>query len=222
MMNAGPFTAVMKLCMHEMQHGAFRTQAASQTGDISDQEDSDDGDELAKLKVEMGIAKKAAWQKTAEAKADKEAAAETATLEKTAAVIVKKAGKGKNAATHAGGEAAAPTTKGKAGKGKAAASTGKGKAAASKGNATAAAGVGPPGVFDIESWISTHIQRVEEKAEPKRRNFVSNPHKRSRYVANKCGIVDLQPITKRARDAAGELHDSVYKKHSTRLNHPPR
>ena len=60
MMNAGPFTAVMKLCMHEMQHGAFRTQAASQTGDISDQEDSDDGDELAKLKVEMGIANKAA------------------------------------------------------------------------------------------------------------------------------------------------------------------
>ena len=176
-MNAGPFAALTNYFMHAMPHvgaqntdrqftsrlllqlGHFGNQGfttlaaggASQTGDISDQEDSDDGDELAKLKVEMGIAKKAAWQKTAEAKADKEAAAETATLEKAAAVLVKKAGKGKKAAAHAGGEAAAPTTKGKTGNGKASASTGKGKAAASTGNATTATGVGPPGVFDNES-----------------------------------------------------------------------
>jgi hypothetical protein len=197
---------------------------ASQTAEIVDQEHSDDGDELAKLEADMAIAKKAAWQKTAEAKAEKEAAAALAALEKTAALAATKAGKGKTAAAKAGGEAAAPTTKGKAGKGKAAASTGDGKAVVpkAKGKAKAAAGVGPPCVFDIAGWISTHIQRAEAKSEPKRRNYVSNAHKRSRSAAELCGIHAVKPITKLARDAAGCMHDSVHKKNSTRLNQPPR
>ena len=238
-MNAGPFAELLNYFMHQMPHvgtqntgiqftsrirpqlgnggnQAFTTLAAggtSTTSDISDGEDVDPDDELAKVEASMAIAKKAVVKKTAEAKAEKEAAAEKALLAKAAEVIGKKATKEKKAATPAGGKAAAPTTKGKTGKGKAVASTGKGKAVVSKGKAPAAVGVGPPGVFDIESWIPTHIKRDEAKAEPKRRNFVSNAHKRSHSAAFHCGVVrssDLQPITKRARDAAGKLHDSIH------------
>jgi len=237
-MNAGPFAELLNYFMRQMPHvgtqntgiqftsrirpqlgnggnQAFTTLAAggtSQTSDISDREDVDPDDELAKVEASMAIAKKAVVQKTAEAKAEKEAAAEKALLAKAAEVSGKKASKEKKAAP-AGGKAAAPTTKGKGGKGKAVASTGKGKAVVSKGKAPAAVGVGPPGVFDIESWIPTHIKRDEAKAEPKRRNFVSNAHKRSHSAAFQCGVVDssdLKPITKRARDAAGKLHDSIH------------
>ena len=238
-MNAGPFGALIKAFFDQISHvgsqntgvrfhtrippqlgnggnQAFTTLASggtSHTSDISDREDVDPDDELAKVEASMAFAKKAVAQKTAEAKAEKEAAAEKALLAKAAEVIGKKASKEKKAATPAGGKAAAPTTKGKGGKGKAVASTGKGKAVVSKGKAPAAVGVGPPGVFDIESWIPTHLKRDEAKAEPKRRNFVSNAHKRSHSAAFQCGVVgssDLKPITKRARDAAGKLHDSIH------------
>ena len=52
--------------------------------------------------------------------------------------------------------------------------------------------------------------RSKSPAEAK--HFVSNAHKRSRHAAHLCDIVDFPPITKRAKDAAGELHDLVYKK----------
>ena len=163
----------------------------------------------------MAFAKKAVAQKTADAKAEKEAAAEEALLAKAAGIKAKKTTKGKKAATPAGGKAVAPTTKGKTGKGKAVASSGKGKAVVSKGKTPAAVGVGPPGVFDIKRWIQTHITRDEAKAEPIRRNFVSNAHKRSHRAAKHCGVSDssdFQPITKQAREAAANLHDSLHKK----------
>ena len=96
------------------------------------------------------------------------------------------------------------------------ASSGKGKAVVSKGKTPAAVGVGPPVVFDIERWIPTHITRDEAKAEPKRKNFVSNAHKRSHHAAKQCGVMDssdFKPITKRARDAAANLHDSIHAVH---------
>ena len=239
MMNAGPFAALMHAFMHGMQHmstqstgGQFRSRLplqletfgsqgsnklavgeASHTAEEVDRGNSDDDDDLAKLEADFAIVKKAAAKKTAEAKAEKEAAAPTA-KGKVAAPTAKKAGKGKAAATKAGGEAAAPTAKGKAGKGKAAASkaTGKTVAPKGKGKAATATGVGPPGGFDIDGWIATHITRAEATAEPRRRNFVSNAHKRAKSAAGLCGVDDVKPITKRARDAAGDVHDSVHKK----------
>ena len=102
-------------------------------------------------------------------------------------------------------------------KGNAVAPTAKGKAAAPTGKGKAAAGAEPPGGFDIDDWIATQIRRGEAKAEPKRRNFVSKFHKRAESVADQCGVYDVRPITKRARGAVGEMHDSVHKKyrHST-------
>ena len=68
-----------------------------------------------------------------------------------------------------------------------------------------------PGGFDITGWISTHLIRAEAKAQPKRKNFVSNAHKRSKAAAGICSVDDAKAITKRARDAAGELHDLMHK-----------
>ena len=70
----------------------------------------------------------------------------------------------------------------------------------------------PPAGFDIDGWIATHIKRAEAKAEPKRKHFVSISHKRAKAAADLCGVDNVKPITKRARDAAGDLHDSVHKK----------
>ena len=89
---------------------------------------------------------------------------------------------------------------------------GKGKAAGAKAKAKAAAGAKPPGKFDIAGWLATNVKTAEAKAEPKRKHFVSNLHKRASKYATQCGVDDVQPITKRARDAAGEVHDAVYKK----------
>ena len=186
----------------------------SQTSDISDKEGDDADDELAMLEADMALGKKAVVQKTPDAKAEKEAAAEDAVLAKAKGIMAKKTAKEKHAATPAGGKAKAPPTKGKTGKG-AVASSGKWKAVVSKGKTPAAVGVGPPGVFDIKRWIETHITRDEANAEPKRRNFVSNAHKRSHRAAKDCGVSDssdFQPITKQAREAAGNLHDSLHKK----------
>ena len=104
MMNAGPFVALMNLFSQGMQHGCtqntgvrFKSRlplqlenfgnhgsnklaggGASETTEIADPEPSEHADDLATLETEMAIPKKAAWQKTAEAKEEKEAAAEHA------------------------------------------------------------------------------------------------------------------------------------------------
>ena len=54
---------------------------------------------MAKLEADMAIARKAAWQKTAEAKAEKETAAALAALEKTAASVAKSRGRGNGGST---------------------------------------------------------------------------------------------------------------------------
>ena len=41
---------------------------------------------------------------------------------------------------------------------------------------------------------------------------MSKIHKRAESSATQCGVDDVQPITKRARDAAGGVHDAVHKK----------
>ena len=140
-----------------------------------------------------------------------------ANLEAGFAIVKKEAAKpkGNAAGPAAKGKAGAPTTKEKVKrKGNAAAPKAKGKAAEpkGKGKAATASGAEPPGEFDIDDWIATHITRGEARTEPKRRNFVSNIHKRSKSAAELCGVYDVQPITKRARDAVGDLHDSVHKK----------
>jgi hypothetical protein len=144
-------------------------------------------------------------------------------------------GKGKTAASKAKGKAeapipteAVPTAKGKAAAPKGAGKTAKGKTAApkgagktakgkaatpkGKGETAPAAGAVPPGEFRIGAWIDEHVTRAEAKGEPKRKNFVSNIHKRSLAAAELFGADPVQPITKRARDAAAEMHDGLHKK----------
>ena len=155
---------------------------------------SEDDDALANLEADFAIAKK----DVARVKSD---------IAKAATAKAAAKAEGKAAAPTAKGKAGAPTTKEEVkGKGKAAAPKAKGKAAAPKAKATR-----KPNIFDINIWIAAHITRAETKSEPKRKNFVSNAHKRSKSAAGLCGVDDVQPITKRAKDAAGELHDSVHK-----------
>ena len=84
--------------------------------------------------------------------------------------------------------------------------------AKAKSKAAAAADVAAPKAFEIDIWLTANVTRAKARAEPKRKNFVSNVHKRSLAAATLCGVDDVQPITKRARDAAGEMHDSLHKK----------
>ena len=167
-----------------------------------DSEPSDEDDDLEKLEANMLVARTAASKvaatKREEAKADAEAKAlakaeekKSAKAKKEAAAAAKKeAGKGKAAAPKAKGTAAVPKAKGKS-----AVPTSKAK----------------PGKFDIEIWIGAHVKRAEATTARLRKNFVSNIHKRSEAAAKRCGVVDVQPITKRARESAGELYDSVHK-----------
>ena len=164
-----------------------------------DEPDGLDDDDLEKLEANLQVAKKAAAKVTATMKAKSKAEAEA---KAAAEADAKKTGKKKTMKE----KPEAPAAKMKAGKGKGAAPKAKGKAAAPKAKAT-----GKPSIFDIKIWIAAHITRAEAKSEPKRKNFVSNAHKRSKLAAGLCGVDDVQPITKRARDAAGELHDSVHK-----------
>ena len=159
----------------------------------------DELDDLEKLEAKLQVAKKASAKVTADMKAKLKAEAEA-----KAAAEADAKNTGNKKPMKEKPEAAA--AKMKAGKGKGAAPNAKGKAAAPKAKAK-----GKPSIFDINIWIATHITRAEAKSEPKRRNFVSNAHKRSKAAADLCGVDDVQPITKRARDAAGDVHDSVYK-----------
>ena len=170
--------------------------------DEGDSEHSGDPDGLEQLEADMQVARTAASRVTATkrdlAKADAEAKAlvkadekKSGKTKKEAAAAKKEAGKRKVAALKEEGKAAVPKAKGKS-----AVPTSKAK----------------PGKFDIEIWIAAHVKRAEATTAPKRKNFVSNIHKRSEAAAKLCGVEDVQPITKRARVAAGELHDSVHMK----------
>ena len=169
--------------------------------DEGDSEHSGDPDDLEQLEADMQVARTAASKVAATkrdlAKADAEAKAlvkadekKSGKTKKEAAAAKKEAGKGKAAAPKAKGTAAVPKAKGKS-----AVPTSKAK----------------PGKFDIEIWIAAHVKRAEATTQPKRKNFVSNIHKRAKAAAELCGVGDVQPITKRARESAGELHDSVHK-----------
>ena len=162
-------------------------------------------DDLEKLEADMQNARKASAKVTADMKAAAVAVKADAVAKAAADKDAKKTGKGKKKPVKEAPEA--PAAKMKAGKGK-----GKGEAAAAKatakGKAKAKGKVLP---FDIHVWISAHITRPEATAEPKRNNFVSNAHKRVQAAARRGGVDDVQPLTKRAREAAGELHDKVHK-----------
>ena len=169
--------------------------------DEGDSEPSGDCDDLEQLEADMQAARTAASKVAATkrdlAKADAEAKAlvkadekKSGKTKKEAAAAKKEAGKGKAAAPKEKGKAAVPKAKGKS-----AVPTSKAK----------------PGKFDIEIWIAAHVKRAEATTQPTRKNFVSNIHKRAKAAAELCGVDDVQPITKRARAAAGELHDSVHK-----------
>ena len=169
--------------------------------DGGDSEPSGDCDDLEQLEADMQAARTAASKVAATkrdlAKADAEAKAlvkadekKSGKTKKEAAAAKKEAGKGKAAAPKEKGKAAVPKAKGKS-----AVPTSKAK----------------PGKFDIEIWIAAHVKRAEATTQPKRKNFVSNIHKRAKAAAELCGVGDVQPITKRARESAGELHDSVHK-----------
>ena len=195
------------------------------------QETPAEKDELANLEAEFAVSKKEAdtvkraIKKAAKAKATPKAAAPKGKRKTAASKAKGKAeapiptdaaptAKGKAAAPHgagktAKGKPAAPKGAGKTAKGKAAAPKGKGKG---KGKPAPAGGAVPPGEFPIDAWIDEHVTRAEAKGEPKRKNFVSNIHKRSRAAAELFGADPVQPITKRARDAAAEMHDGLHKK----------
>ena len=239
-MNAGPFAALMHAFMHGMQHmgsqntfGSFTSRhsgAASPPvqpeSDIPliDPENSGDDDELAKIEADFATAKKAAAAKaaatpkakakaaTAKAKAAK-AKAKAAALEAKATATALKA-KEKAAAGKAKGKSVAPKAKGKA-----AVPTAKGGAAAppvkaaSAAEAAAKAGAKPSGKFNISTWITENITRAAATAEPTRRNFISRIHHRAERAVYLSGVGVPKPIVKKARDAAGGLHDSVHKKH---------
>ena len=169
--------------------------------DEVDSEPSGEDDDLEQLEANMLVARTAASKvaatKREEAKADAEAKAlakadekKSAKTKKEAAASKKEAGTRKVAALKEEAKAAVPKAKGKS-----AVPTSKAK----------------PGKFDIEIWIAAHVKRAEATTAPKRKNFVSNIHKRSEAAANLCGVVDVQPITKRARESAGVLYDSVHK-----------
>ena len=162
-------------------------------------------DNLEKLEADMQNARKASAKVTADMKAEAAAVQADAVAKAAADKDAKKTGKAKKKPVKEAPEA--PAAKMKAGKGK-----GKGEAAAAKAKAKGKAKAKEkPSIFDINIWIATHITRAEARSEPKRKNFVSNAHKRSKAAADLCGVDDVQPITKRARDAAGDVHDSVYK-----------
>ena len=165
--------------------------------DVTDDE-LDERDDLEKLEAQLQLGKKASNKITAELREEAKAEAEAKAAADAAA---KKTGKKKPVKE----QPEAPAAKMKAGKGKGAAPKAKGKAAAPKAKAK-----GKPSIFDINSWIAAHVTRAEAKSEPKRKNFVSNAHKRSKTAAGLCGVDDVQSITKQARVAAGELHDSVH------------
>ena len=189
---------------------------ASGASDIDMADDSLGEDNLEKLEAELANAKHMTAKKIAEEKAEKDAAATHDALEKAKALLTKTIKK--PAAAKAG---SAPVAS-KVGKAKAAASPGSGKAVISKGKgeagvskgkgkAKAASGVCPPGGFDIDHWIATYIRRSDAISEPKRRNYVSLQLKRSHAAAKLCGIDEFRDITKKARDAAGHMHDAVHK-----------
>jgi hypothetical protein len=180
------------------------------------EDEEEDEDDLEKLETDFASATKAeAAIRKKQQKLEKQRLLEEG---EASAISKKPAAGGKAAKPKAEGKAAGPHGKGKAaggkGKGKAAAPTAKGKSAAPKAKvkAAAAAGAKPPGKFDVAGWIVTNITRTEAAAEPKRRNFVSRLHKRAESYATQWGVDDVQPITKRARDAAGDVHDAVHKK----------
>jgi len=186
--------------------------ATSAVQDVTD-ESPDERDDLEKLEAELQLGKKASNKITAELreeqKAEKEAKAAAEKAAKAEKAAAKKTGKKKPVK-----EPEAPAAKMKPGKGKGAAPKAKGKAAAPKA-AVKAKAKGESDVFDVTSWIAANVTRAEAKSQPKRKNFVSNAHKRSKSAAGLCGIDEeaiLQPITKQARDAAGVLHDSVHVK----------
>ena len=60
----------------------YNNRAAGGAAAVEAVEDGDEDDDLEKLEAEMAIAKKAAWKKTAEEKAEKEEAAARAPIEK--------------------------------------------------------------------------------------------------------------------------------------------
>ena len=225
MMHGGPFAQVAQALMLGLQNmrtpntcGPFKSRFPLQIKNGKDQEsnkpavdaessthdveldglDDELDDDLEKLEAKLQVAKKASTKLTADLKAKSKAEAEAKAAADAAA---KTTGKKKPMKE----QPEAPAAKMKAGKGKGAAPKAKGKAAAPKAKAK-----GKPSIFDINSWIAAHVTRAEAKSEPKRKNFVSNAHKRSKSAAGLCGVDDVQPITKQARDAAGELHDSVH------------
>ena len=176
-------------------------------------DNSEHDDDLDTMEADFPIAEKAAARATKEAKERKEQQRQENSLD--SGPLKKPTAEGKAAAPKAGGKAAGGKGKMKAVgvNGETAAPTTNGKAAAPKGKGKAVAGAEPPGGFDIEHWVATHITRADAKAEPKRGSFVSKLHKRAEAAADQCGVYDFQPITKRARDAAGEMHDSAHKKY---------
>ena len=162
-------------------------------------------DNLEKLEADMQNARKASAKVTADMMAAAAAVKADAVAKAAADKDAKKTGKGKKKPVKEAPEA--PTAKMKAGEGK-----GKGEAAAAKAKAKGKAkSKGKALPFDINVWIPAHITRAEATAEPKRNNFVSNAHKRVQVAARRGGVDDVQPLTKRAREAAGELHDKVHK-----------
>ena len=95
----------MPLQLGNGDHG-YNNRAACGASDTAAVEAEEDG--AVKLDAEMAIAKKAAWNKPVDEKAEKEEAEARAAIEKAKAPLAKKTRKGKTATAKAGGDTAAP------------------------------------------------------------------------------------------------------------------
>ena len=75
---------------------------------VEAEEDGGEGDDSVKPDAEMAIAKKAAWKNTADEKAKEEEAEARAAIEKTKALLAKKAREVEAATAEAGGDTVLP------------------------------------------------------------------------------------------------------------------